>query len=47
VDQPGRLSPRWLADCNTTYFHSALGSRAPDAFEAERLGHATPFAAAC
>jgi putative transposase len=38
---------RWLADYNASYLHSALGYRAPNAFEAEHLGHATPLAAAC
>jgi hypothetical protein len=38
---------RWLADYNATYLHSALGYRAPNAVEAEHLGHATPLAAAC
>jgi transposase InsO family protein len=38
---------RWLADSNVTYPHSALGYRAPNAFEAEHLSHATPLAAAC
>ena len=38
---------RWLAEYNATYLHSALGYRAPNAFEAEHLGHATPLAAAC
>jgi transposase InsO family protein len=38
---------RWLTDYNAAYPHSALGYRAPNAFEAEHLGHATPFAAAC
>jgi len=37
----------WLADYNAAYLHSALGYRAPNAFEAEHLGHATPLAAAC
>jgi len=38
---------RWLVDYNATYLHSALGYRAPNAVEAEYLGHATPLAAAC
>jgi putative transposase len=38
---------RWLADCNATYLHSALGYRAPNVVEAEHLGHVTPLAAAC
>ena len=38
---------RWIASYNTSYLHSALGYRAPNAFEAEHLGHATPLAAAC
>jgi putative transposase len=38
---------RWLADYNANYRHSALGYRAPNAVEAENLGHATPLAAAC
>jgi hypothetical protein len=37
---------RWLADYNATYLHSALGYRAPNAVEAEHLGHATPLPAA-
>jgi putative transposase len=42
-----RALDRWLADYNASYLHSALGSRAPNAVEAEHLGHATPLAAAC
>jgi len=38
---------RWIASYNTSYLHSALGYRAPNAFEAEHLGHATPLPAAC
>ena len=38
---------RWLAGYNASYLHSALGYRAPNAVEAEHLGHATPLAAAC
>ena len=38
---------RWLADYNASYLHSALGYRAPNVVEAQHLGHATPFAAAC
>jgi putative transposase len=38
---------RWLAEYNATYLHSALGYRAPNAFEAEHLGHATTLARAC
>jgi putative transposase len=38
---------RWLADYNAAYLHSALGYRAPNAVEAEYLGHATPLARAC
>jgi putative transposase len=33
---------RWLADYNITYLHSAVGYRAPNAFEAEHLSRATP-----
>ena len=36
---------RWIADYNTSYLHSALGYRSPEAFEAEHLSHATPLAA--
>jgi putative transposase len=38
---------RWLAEYNATYLHSTLGYRAPNAFEAEHLGHTTPLARAC
>jgi putative transposase len=38
---------RWLADYNASYLHSALGYRAPNAVEAEHLGHATLLAGAC
>jgi putative transposase len=38
---------RWLASYNSSYLHSALGYRAPNAFEAEHLGHATLSAEAC
>jgi transposase InsO family protein len=38
---------RWFVDYNATYFHSALGYRAPNAFEAKHLSRATPLAAAC
>jgi putative transposase len=38
---------RWIADYNTSYLHSTLGYRAPEAFEAEHLSHATPLASAC
>jgi hypothetical protein len=47
---PGRFFDaldRWLADDNATYLPSALGYRAPKAFEANHLGHATPVSAAC
>ena len=37
----------WLADYNASYLHSALGYRAPNAVEAEHLGHATLLAGAC
>ena len=36
---------RWITDYNAGYLHSALGYRAPEAFEAEHLRHATPLAA--
>jgi putative transposase len=38
---------RWFADYNASYLHSALGYRAPNAVEADHLGHATPLATAC
>ena len=38
---------RWLADYNATYLHSALGYRAPNAFEDVHLRRATSLATAC